>query len=1141
MRYDNDKRFYSATDLVHFLGCAHRTTLDLLHLDAPMEQAADDEQAQLLAEKGIEHEKAFLQRLAGAGKRVVDIGDAGRDVDDRVAATLGAMRDGAGVVYQGTLRDGCLFGHADFLIRVERPSAFGDHGYEVYDTKLARTAQAKHVVQLGFYSRLLASAQGMSPRMMHIALGNGAVASQRVADYAHYLDTALARFLDRVERVDVFTNPQPCASCGMCPWRDRCEAHWLQSDHLSQVANITRLQSNRLEAAGVLTLRELALLAEDAVVPKVRPETLAKLRSQAMLQYRARETGQRQVVVLPLDPDGVRGFARLPKPDTGDLFFDMEGDPLEDGGIEYLFGVYWHEDGEARFRPFWAHDSAEERVAFEQFMDFVVEHLRRHPAAHVYHYASYEETALKKLMSVHATRESQVDNLLRRRKLVDLYKVVREGVRVSEPRYSIKNIEHFYRGARSGEVTNAGASIVYYERWKATRDPALLRDIEDYNRDDVVSTYELREWLLGLRPDGVSWFEAPAGERANAAQTEGDEERTPAEMRLEDYRARLAIDALPKDETTWSAEERLRMLVWQLLGFHGREARPGWWAMFSRMDMDEDELVEDGESLAGLTLERVEPATGRSKSASYTFRFPPQETKLKTGDGATLLPSGDKIRGIVVDEDLYQVRFRCTVKPEDMPSRVHLGPAGPISTAALSDAIGRFADSLIAGDGRYTAARSLLNLDVPSLLGRDSGAPIVNDGAGIEDVIEAVAALDESYLYIQGPPGAGKTYTGSHVIVELLRRGATVGVTSNSHKAINHLLAEVEKIARARGVKFAGLKKCASGKDEQIFDGQMIEDVFNNEDVYTGLEAKKVSLAAGTAWLFADPDMDQLVDYLFVDEAGQVALANLVAMGVSARNIVLLGDQMQLGQPIQGDHPGRSGESALDYLLGGLATIPPERGIFLATTWRMHPDVCRFISEAVYDGRLQPEAGNAKRALILGADAHPVLLPTGIRFVAADHEGCGQRSEEEAKIVAELLSSLLLQRYRDKKGAEHPITLDNILVVAPYNMQVNLLRKTLPEGARVGTVDKFQGQEAEVVIVSMATSSQEFMPRHMEFLYSRNRLNVAVSRARCLAVVVANPKLLEIDCSTPEQMALVNTLCWVQKVGAPSLNSRLGD
>ena len=198
----------------------------------------------------------------------------------------------------------------------------------------------------------------------------------------------------------------------------------------------------------------------------------------------------------------------------------------------------------------------------------------------------------------------------------------------------------------------------------------------------------------------------------------------------------------------------------------------------------------------------------------------------------------------------------------------------------------------------------------------------------------------------------------------------------------------------------------------------------------------------------------------------------------------------------------------------------------------MHADVCRFISDAVYDGRLHPEPNNANQTLLLGSGAHPALLPTGVRFMAAEHDGCRQRSEEEAAIVAELLASLVQQGYRDKKGVEHRITLDDVLVVAPYNMQVNLLKKTLPEGARVGTVDKFQGQEAEVVIVSMATSSQEYLPRHMEFLYSRNRLNVAVSRARCLAVVVANPKLLEIDCSTPEQMELVNTLCWLSEYGA---------
>jgi len=257
-----------------------------------------------------------------------------------------------------------------------------------------------------------------------------------------------------------------------------------------------------------------------------------------------------------------------------------------------------------------------------------------------------------------------------------------------------------------------------------------------------------------------------------------------------------------------------------------------------------------------------------------------------------------------------------------------------------------------------------------------------------------------------------------------------------------------------------------------------------------------------------------------------------VAMGTSARNIVLLGDQMQLGQPIQGDHPGRSGESTLEYLLNGTATISPDRGVFLGTTWRMHPDVCRFISEAVYDSRLQPEPGNATQTLLLGPDAHPALRPTGIRYLPIVHDACSQRSEEEAALALELVNALLQQRYRDKNGNEHPMTLDDILIVAPYNMQVNSLKRVLPEGARVGTVDKFQGQEAEVVIVSMATSSGEYLPRNIEFLYSKNRLNVAISRAKCLALFIANPALTAIRCNTPEQMALVNTLCWVRQVGS---------
>lgn len=191
-------------------------------------------------------------------------------------------------------------------------------------------------------------------------------------------------------------------------------------------------------------------------------------------------------------------------------------------------------------------------------------------------------------------------------------------------------------------------------------------------------------------------------------------------------------------------------------------------------------------------------------------------------------------------------------------------------------------------------------------------------------------------------------------------------------------------------------------------------------------------------------------------------------------------------------------------------------------------DVCSFISNAVYDGRLLPEPENEKQALVLNKSAHPALKPYGVQYLPVEHDGCSQSSEEEAEAIKEIFESLLKQQYRDKHGKTHKMSHRNILVVAPYNMQVNLLKRVLPDGARVGTVDKFQGQEAEVVIVSMTTTSEEYLPRHIEFLYSKNRLNVALSRARCLSILVANPLLMSIKCKTIDQMALVNTLCWVR-------------
>ncbi len=1123
MQNRDSNRLYAANDLVNFIECEHITSLDLQHLESPLPLAEADESTVLLEKKGYEHEDAYVKHLRDQGLNVVDIAEGNVELADKVVATIAAMRGGVDVVFQATFLQDKLGGFADFLIKVPRPSALGDYSYEVVDTKLSRSPKAKFLVQLSFYSKLLTGVQGVAPQSMHVILGDRTQKTYRCADYAHYFDTLLQRFLARMAQAQKATYPEPCKHCNVCRWSHLCKQQWRDDDHLSQVANIARTQILKLQAAGVNTMTQLAGLPDGAQLEKVSVAILKRLQRQAFLQVEARQTGQRKVELLPVEEG--RGFSRMPEPNVGDMFFDMEGNPWEEGGLEYLFGLYFWKDGKWVFKSFLAHDRQEERVAFEAFIDFVVARLEVFPAAHVYHYAKYEETALKRLMSFHATREAEVDNWLRRNVLIDLYQVVRESIMVSEPGYSIKDIERFYMEAREGEVTNAGGSIVWYENWKKTGIQALLDSIKKYNEDDVRSTQELRDWLLTLRPASLPWAappEAANGGADNTAEPQHATETSDANLRRE-----ALLDSLPTDRLAWGVDEQARELTCQLLDFHRRADKPAYWAMFDRMKMTEDELIEDPECLAGLQADpRFRPVADK-RSFIYTYSYPPQETKLRDGSSITRADNGDALGDLNLDSEAQLARIRLGSKKEAPPLRLSLGPGKPISTEVIRDALIRFADTLICGSHRYPALESLLRRDVPSIKGKKPEEPVIAGKASVEACSAAVMGMDNSYLFIQGPPGAGKTYMGSHIIVALLAAGKRVGVTSNSHKPINHLLGKIVDVAKKMGVSFKGVKKSTEGDDSK-YKGDGIEDIYDSNKVFSD----EPQLVAGTAWLFSRLEADQYLDYLFVDEAGQVSLANLIAVGTSAKNLVLLGDQMQLGQPTQGVHPGRSGDSSLDYLLDGTATIAPNRGIFLETSWRMHPDICSFISEAVYDSRLEPEANNKKRVLVLRDDVLPLIKPAGIVFAPVAHAGCSQQSAEEAQIIKCLYEDLLRQQYVSDDGSIRRITAENILVVAPYNVQVNLLRQTLPAEARVGTVDKFQGQEAEVVLISMTTSSEAELPRFMEFLFSKNRLNVAVSRAKSLAVFVANPALMTIKCATPEQMGLVNTLCWIGSVGA---------
>ncbi len=655
MRHHNGQLLHSASDLANFLDCEHLTALDLLallHPEAAPARTADGDEAELVQAHGFAHEERYLHRLRQAGRQVTDLKAGPGNLDGAIAATHTAMRRGDEVIYQAALRHGTFAGYADFLVRVPGASNLGDWHYEIADTKLARSPKAKFLIQLCFYADLLEQAQGREPERLHLVFGDSSERSFRTADYRAYFATLRQRYLAFIEQDDKATYPNPVPRCDLCHWREACEARRLADDHLSQVANISLLQIRKLQEAGVTTLAALADLDDDARIAKLHSDTLARLRQQARLQRHKRDTGENVHELLSVEPG--RGFARLPQPDPGDLFFDMEGDPYEDGGLEYLFGVGAIEHGQFHFHEFWAHNRSEERIAFEAFIDFAMQRLKQHPAAHIYHYAAYEATALKRLMSLHGTREAEVDHLLRAGKLVDLYKVVREGLRVSEPRYSIKNLETFYADKRAGEVKSAGASIVYYERWKETGEAQLLADIRDYNEDDCRSTWQLREWLLGLRPHSLPWFarEQPEPEA---------ETRTPWDIQLETYRLAL-LGHLPDDPTQWDDDARARELAFQLLDYHRREAKPQWWAMYARMEMSEEEWLEDGECLAGLTLDPDTPPRPDKRSVIYTYSYPEQETKLKSGDTVTNAATGEPLGELTLDEDARRVVLRVAAK-----------------------------------------------------------------------------------------------------------------------------------------------------------------------------------------------------------------------------------------------------------------------------------------------------------------------------------------------------------------------------------------------------------------------------------------------------------------------------------------------
>jgi uncharacterized protein len=1145
-----DDIIVSATDLVGFLECGHLTTLELGRVDGLWErphQRADPEVV-LLQERGDAHELAYLDRLRADG-RTIHVGTKdGLTTPERLAAaetdTIAAMRAGVDVIYQATLFDGRWRGHADFLLKVAGASDLGDWHYEVADTKLARSVKGSALLQVCVYSDRLATVQGRRPEHIHVVTGDSQTNTLRLDDFAAFYRAVKARFEDRVfgaaRKHPPATYPDPVEHCRVCVWFPTCMDRRRADDHPSIVAGMTRAATQRLQEAGVPTRRLLATLAPAMPIPDLNPRTLERLRLQAGIQVAGEDGGTLLYELIePVPGEPGRGLALLPEPSALDLFFDIEADPwIEDGGLEYLLGLVELVDGQPAYRTLWGHDRAGEKAAFEAFIDLVMDRLARDPAMHVYHYAGYEAGAIKRLMQRHGTRVDEVDRLLRGGVLVDLYNVVRQGVRASVESYSIKRIEKFYVPTREGPVTEAGFSVVAYETWLKDGDPQHLTDLADYNRDDCVSTWMLRDWLEARRREAIArgWpMDRPTiedglpGEKQSAQQAE----------------TQRRIDALtadvPADRATATEDQRRRWLLAQLLDWHGRDAKPEWWNFYRLNKLGVDELIESSEGLGGLVFEAdIEEAGIGARVRRY--RFTPQDHRIKVGrsavepDGEHGLDSGevraiDDVAGTI---DLYRTASKLDRHP------VALIPGKPIPTNVQRDALRRIADDVLErgmepsdGSGHLRAARDLIARTPPRLSSRGGtpATPAVRaDGENpLAAAVRLALDLDHGVLPIQGPPGTGKTWTAARMIAALVKAGKTVGITAQSHRAITNLVDKASEAFVEAGQPFAAVQK-SDGEAGSARTG--VKVVSDAKEVAPLLASGQFRIAAGTVWLWARAEMAGMVDVLFVDEAGQLSLANTLAAAAAAESLVLLGDPNQLPQVSQGLHPEGAGASALEHVVGDALTVAPERGLFLPTTFRLHPDVDGFISEIFYERRLGTDPSTARQHLV----GRPPIGGTGIRWAAVVHDGDESSSVAEAEVVVDAIEELLGREWTDRHGRPRPLAIEDIVVVAPYNAHVAAIQacadRRLGRPARVGTVDRFQGQEAPVAIYSMAASSAEDAPRGMGFLYDGHRLNVAVSRAMGLAIVVASPDLLLVAPHGPDQMRQANAICRLVEVAA---------
>jgi uncharacterized protein len=1117
MNLHSDKLTLAATDLSNHLGCNHLTQLNIKVAKGELKRPyRNDPSLDVLVRRGREHEAAYVEHLKTQNRTAVNL------QNKPIEATIEAMMQGVDVIVQARLENQEWMGYADVLLKVEGESKFGNWSYEVQDTKLAQNTRAATILQLCLYTDLLSTIQGSVPVKMYVVKpGEGfPTESYHYAEFQAYYRLVKKRLTEIVVGPALDTYPQPAQHCDICNWWTLCNKKRHDDDYLSLVAGIRTLQIEELQKQNIHTLESFATTPINNP-DRGNKESFLRRQAQAKVQLEGRIQNRLLHELLPVEAG--RGLNRLPEPNNGDIYFDIEGDAFyPDGGLEYLFGyAYKEKDGSLAYKKVWATSRAEEKSAFQTLMQFVSDRWKQFPNLHVYHFAPYEPSAIKRLGTVHAVFEQEVDALLRAERFVDLHAIFKEALLASVERYSLKDLEKFTKYTRQIELHDAGVARKNVECALELNDfrslhLQTLEVVELYNQDDCLATEALHVWLEALRSELIKEgkeFHRPVEDAQPASENLKNQEiRSQALFKALTYK-------LPEDRTIWTAEHHAKWLLAHQVDYFRREDKSAWWEYFRVHTMEHEELLNERKAVTGLQFIQALPLKPKERTAKHRYTYPQQEIGLSEGDELREV-NGEKVGTVeFVSLENRTIDIKKTAKTIDVhPKAVHAFER--IDPGSLWTSLMNLASDVdeygLAHAWPHAASKDLLMRRKPKLLNGIEGADLLPGEDLVVGAIRMALNLDRSILPIQGPPGTGKTHTGAMMIIELLKAKKKVGVTAISHRVITTLFEKVKALSDQVNFNVSFVHKVTDKLDHMP---GYISQVTDSKKAIEALDEGKV--VGGTAWLWSDNNSNDVLDYLFIDEAGQMSLSQALAASRAAKNLILLGDPQQLEQPQKGSHPEGSDVAALTYLLEGKPTMPDGKGLFLGVTRRMHPNIAKFTSEIFYEGKLKSLPG-LEHQVVSGSTPYD---GAGLFYEPVIHSGNQNSAPEEVEVISGIVSGLLSTgRWTNTKSETRPLTKEDILIVAPYNAQVAALIEKMP-GLQIGTVDKFQGKEAPVVIYSMTSSSVQDAPRGMSFLFSPNRLNVATSRAKSVCILVASPLLLEPPCNTIDQMKWANALC----------------